>query len=190
MRDYFALLEQPRQPWLDPEQLKQAFHRETLRAHPDAQPREAGSDFGELNEAYQVLRDAKRRLHHLLALQGEPPSAQSAAVPREKEYILPLVAPATAEADSAIAKGSSAGAARARSLAQAEAITAQQHISVVIETVLQLEGSAVARLEQASANDLAELHTLYLLFSYLSRWRTQLEERQLQLSLPVAPASG
>ena len=35
MTDYFALLEQPRAPWLDPRGLKEAYHRQTLQTHPD-----------------------------------------------------------------------------------------------------------------------------------------------------------
>jgi hypothetical protein len=33
MTDYFALLQQPRQPWLEPEQLKQKYQQLTLASH-------------------------------------------------------------------------------------------------------------------------------------------------------------
>ena len=61
MIDYFALLDQPRAPWLDPDELKDIFHQKTLQAHPDAQASRPGADtteatFPNLNEAYQVFR--------------------------------------------------------------------------------------------------------------------------------------
>ena len=37
MIDYFALLDQPRVPWLDLNELKNAYYQKTLQAHPDAQ---------------------------------------------------------------------------------------------------------------------------------------------------------
>ena len=37
MIDYFALLDQPQAPWLDLAELKDAYHKKTLQAHPDAQ---------------------------------------------------------------------------------------------------------------------------------------------------------
>jgi len=36
--DYFALLGQPRQPWLDPSLLKASFLEQSARLHPDRVP--------------------------------------------------------------------------------------------------------------------------------------------------------
>ena len=104
MTDYFALFGQPRSPWLDVEELKQAFHTKTLREHPDAQGeaddrRDAEATFSELNEAYQILRDPKRRLHHLLVLEGMEPSAGAGGIPNEIEDIFPVVATITRKCD-------------------------------------------------------------------------------------------
>ncbi len=93
MTDYFALLDQPRRPWLDPEELKQVFHQKTLETHPDAQTEPGGKEtFTQLNEAYQVLREPKRRLHHLLSLEGSPPATKSVSVPANIEKLFPVVA--------------------------------------------------------------------------------------------------
>ncbi len=56
MIDYFALLDQPHAPWLDPDELKNTYHQKTLQAHPDAQASSPGDDatdatFANLNEA-------------------------------------------------------------------------------------------------------------------------------------------
>ena len=76
MADYFALLDEPRRPWLDPEVLKAKFHTLTATVHPDRVHRatepgkqEANQRYAELNAAYQCLREPKERLHHLLELE-------------------------------------------------------------------------------------------------------------------------
>ena len=54
MIDYFALLDQPQAPWLDLTELKDAYHKKTLQAHPDAQTNpseESDANFANLNEA-------------------------------------------------------------------------------------------------------------------------------------------
>ena len=88
MIDYFALLDQPHVPWLDPDKLKDTYHQKTLQAHPDAQTSRPGADttdaaFTSLNEAYQVLQDPKRRLQHLLSLAGAAPSSTDQTVPKQ-----------------------------------------------------------------------------------------------------------
>lgn len=59
MTDYFALLDQPRKPWLDVDLLKEKYHAHARAAQPDEN----------LNEAYRVLRDPKSRLEYLLGAQ-------------------------------------------------------------------------------------------------------------------------
>src|SRR3954453_14389170 len=103
MTDFFALLHQPRNPWLDPHELKNAFHAKTLHSHPDAQP-ESGNDFTQLNEAYQVLRDSKRRIQHLLELEGVSRERGTGGIPREVEELFPAVAALSQQADAVLQK--------------------------------------------------------------------------------------
>ena len=91
MTDYFALLEQPRGPWIDPAALKDIYHRKTLQTHPDTAAPGRESDFAELNEAYQALQDPKRRLHHLLSLENCVPSSANQAVPQELQELFLLI---------------------------------------------------------------------------------------------------
>lgn len=173
MTDYFALFDQPRQPWLDPEKLKEIYHAKARTASPDAQ----------LNEAYQVLRDAKRRLHHLLALRGDTPSHENASVPREIEDLFPEVAGLTSEADLLLNKLSQATSALSRSLLKNEIAAIQNKIAEMLARISELKNAGLVRLQSVQANDSGQLHALYLQFSYLNRWIEQLEERQLQLTL-------
>src|SRR5436309_5157524 len=76
MTDYFALLGEPRRPWLDPEKLKAKFLALSAEIHPDrfhsapaAEKQATHERFPRLNAAYQVLREPKDRLRHLLELE-------------------------------------------------------------------------------------------------------------------------
>jgi curved DNA-binding protein CbpA len=80
--DNFALLGQARRPWIDPDSLKAAFLEISARAHPDRvaaatelERESATRCYAELNAAYNILRDPKQRLLHLLELElGAPPA--------------------------------------------------------------------------------------------------------------------
>lgn len=186
MIDYFALLEQPRTPWLDAEELKQIFHAKTLRAHPDAQA--AGelanaSPFTDLNEAYQALRDPKRRLQHLLALAQVTP-AKNSTVPSELEEFFPIVAGLTRAADELRARLSSSSNALARSLLRSSALELQEKLNLALATVREMRAQALVRLKAADAGDWTTLQLLAATFAYLDRWISELEEKQLHFALP------
>jgi curved DNA-binding protein CbpA len=188
MTDYFALLGQPRQPWLDPDELKQAFHAHSLQTHPDTQPTAGDGEFTQLNEAYQTLLDPKRRLHHLLTLAGAAPQPAGAAVPPEIAELFPVIATLSREVERLLEKNAAATSALSRSLLRAELVQVQQRMTEALATLGRLQEESTARLQQMSvswqASDaaaVAELHQLYLRFSYLTRWTTDLREKQLQL---------
>jgi len=74
--DCFALLGEPRRPWLDPESLKQKFLALSAQLHPDrvhnaSATEKAGAQqrYTEINAAFNRLRDPKERLLHLLELE-------------------------------------------------------------------------------------------------------------------------
>ena len=72
MTDLFALLGEPRRPFLDPERIKETFHRLSRTEHPDQQTAPAvaaDAGFAQLNLAQATLRDPKTRLRHLLELE-------------------------------------------------------------------------------------------------------------------------
>jgi curved DNA-binding protein CbpA len=94
--DYFALLGQPRQPWLDAASLKAAFLEFSARLHPDkvqaagAEERAAATrQFAEMNAAYHCLREPKERLLHLLELElGAPPASVQSVPPDTMDLCL------------------------------------------------------------------------------------------------------
>jgi curved DNA-binding protein CbpA len=187
MTDYFALLGQPRLPWLDPEQVKEAFHRATLRAHPDAAPAGGASDFPQLNEAHQVLRDPKLRLQHLLTLAASAPS-RSSAIPRDVEELFPTVATLTQQAAEVVGKHESASNSLTRSVLKAQMLQTHPRVTQMLHILDQRQAESTARLQQLNPawesnpeSVIPELHELYLRLSYSARWIAELRERELQL---------
>ncbi|MBI4362233.1 MAG: DnaJ domain-containing protein [Euryarchaeota archaeon] len=70
--DHFTLLGAPRRPWLEEGPLKEAYHRLSMRLHPD-HARERREDAvvwsSHLNKAYATLRDPRDRLQYLVSLE-------------------------------------------------------------------------------------------------------------------------
>jgi curved DNA-binding protein CbpA len=79
--DCYALLEEPRRPWVDVDALKQRFlgmssplHPDRIHGAPEAEKEVATYRYAQLNAAYNTLREPKDRLPHLLQLEsGAPP---------------------------------------------------------------------------------------------------------------------
>ncbi len=195
MIDYFALLDQPKAPWLDLEKLKDTYHQKTLQAHPDAQTTRGGADpadatFANLNEAYQVLQDPKRRLHHLLSLEGAAPSSTGQAVPMQLHDLFPQVAALTQRTDRLLEKLQATSNALSRSLLKPQILEVQQETKEVRGKIRSLSDASLEQLRQINAawtrspaEQIEGLSNLYFAFAYLSRWSAQLDEITFQLSL-------
>jgi curved DNA-binding protein CbpA len=195
MIDYFALLDQPRAPWLDPDKLKDTYHRKTLQAHPDAQAHGAAAGasdaaFTSLNEAYQVLQDPKRRLHHLLSLEGAAPSSTDRTVPQQLHDLFPRIGALTQQSNLLLEKIRSTSNALGRSLLKPQILGVQKEAKETREQIQQLLDKSLEQLRQintAWANNpveqIEELSNLYFAFAYLTRWSAQLDEMTFQLSL-------
>lgn len=191
MTDYFALLDQPRAPWLDPAGLKEAYHRKTLQTHPDtggADNTESG--FAELNEAFQILRDPKRRLHHLLELEGRAPSSSGLTVPQELQDLFPAIGALTQRANLFLEKTKAATNALSRSLLKPQLLELQKETAELREKIQALSDAALAQLRVVNSSwatnpseEIAALSNLYFTFAYLGRWSAQLDEMAFQLSL-------
>lgn len=195
MIDYFALLDQPKAPWLDLEKLKDTYHQKTLQAHPDAQTPRDGADpadatFPNLNEAYQVLQDPKRRLHHLLSLEGAAPSSTGQAVPEHLQDFFPQIAALTQRTDRLLEKLQATSNALSRSLLKPQILEVQQEAKEVRGKIQNLSDASLEQLRQidaawtrSPAEQIEGLSNLYFAFAYLSRWSAQLDEITFQLSL-------
>jgi len=194
MIDYFALLDQPRVPWLDLDELKNMYYQKTLQAHPDAKTAHSSADatdanFANLNEAYQVLQDPKRRLHHLLSLAGAAPSSDQ-TVPQHLHDLFPVVGALTQRANLLLEKIGTTSNRVSQSLLKPQILEAQNEVKAVRTKIQHLFDTALAELRQinpAWANNTAgqtkALSNLHVTFAYLTRWLAQLDEITFQLSL-------
>ncbi len=182
MTDYFALLEQPRAPWLDPAVLKEAFHRKTLKQHPDTRQAGAEGQFALLNEAYQVLRDPKRRLRHLMELQGAGATADQQTLPADLQELFLQIGAANRRAKLFLDQLGGATTALSRSILKPKAIETQREVERLRRTIGDRTEAAEQELRVTDATEIDRLATLHLKFAYLNRWSAQLDELAFQLS--------
>ena len=197
MPDYFALLNEPRRPWLDADFLKQKFLALASDLHPDrvhnasdAEKSEATKRYAELNAAYNCLLEPKSRLLHLIEL-------ESGAKPKDVQQIPPALADLFAEVANSCRSADSF-------LVEKSAVTSPllqvqwferaqewiERLNLLQKKLGGLHEQLLGELKSADANWLtaarpellARLEELYRLFSYFNRWSRQLSERITRLS--------
>ena len=193
MTDYFALLNEPRQPWLDEETLKAKFFARSASVHPDrvhalpeAERKAAHDRYTELNAAYNCLREPKERLRHLLELQAGRKPAAVRQVPADLAELFFEIGQATRAADEILKRK----AALTSPLLLVELFDEGQNIS---ERLSGLRNTLAGRQSEITTelqglNDdweqgLDHLEQIQQTLSYLHRWSSQLQERIVQLTL-------
>jgi DnaJ-domain-containing protein 1 len=202
--DYFAILQEPRRPWLNEGLLKDKFLAISGTEHPDkVDARTAGdraaaqSRYTNLNAAYQCLRDPKLRLQHLLELErgAAPPRVQN--VPPDLLDLFMQVSQVLRQADSFLAENAQVTSpllqVRRFELGQIIAGRIQQVVSTLSSHTEALSGrlreiDAVwetgMRADSGRREDLLQqVEVLCQRFSYFSRWTAQLQERRVRLTI-------
>lgn len=189
MIDCFALLEQPRRPWLDENALREKFHQLARTSHPDTSGK-TSTEFASLSEAFRVLSDPKLRLEHLLQLESNTPASDGNILPKDLEELFPNMTTVIRTADDLLKKTRAMTNALSRSLFKSELLTIQNQIAQSLARLSELYEQTMSELRTLDESwmmvpspDFSTLRHLYLKISYLSRWITQLEEKKLQLSL-------
>ena len=206
MPDYFALLDEPRQPWLDVAALKEKFIARSAEVHPDrvhtageADKLKATERYAELNAAHSCLREPRDRLLHLLHLEtgAKPPDIQR--IPPGTMDLFVEVGQLCQGIDQFIEERNKVTSPMlrvqmfARGLEWTDKVQAlQQQISEkrqAVEAELQQLNAvwdvapAVGDPQRAGALPLERLEQLFRLMSFIARWTQQLQERAVQLSL-------
>jgi curved DNA-binding protein CbpA len=201
--DYFALLNQPRRPWLEPESLKKKFHVLSADLHPDrvhtgteSEKKLAQQRFSELNAAYNCLRDPRQRLQHLLELElGQKPQ-QVQNIPPDLMQMFMEVGQLCRDTDTFLTEKAAATSPllQVRVFEHGQSWTEklmalQQQIAGRHETVLgevrTLDGAWDGGLDHAAERSgmLKRLEELYRLLAFLGRWTSQIQERIVKLAL-------
>lgn len=202
MIDYFALLGEPRRPWLEAEALKQRFLTLSGEHHPDRthqagteQKAQAQRRYADLNAAYQCLRDPKERLRHLLELERGGKLDQMQNVPTALMDVSLLVGAACRQADALLKEKSDVTSPLLKvGLFERE----QEQVQELTSLTKQLDAKREALIAQAKhldarwethktagANEglMPGLEEVYRLLSYYERWLAHLRERIVQLSM-------
>jgi DnaJ-domain-containing protein 1 len=204
--DYYALLSEPRHPWIDLEQLKNRFIESSTELHPDRvhgksseEKQAAQARYTEINGAYQCLLQPRDRLAHLLELESgrKPAAIQTAPAPlmnlflevgelcREVDKFLeekraarsPLLLVSLFEHGQGLADKINLLQQRLRQL------SAENEAGLRKQNRIWEKAPPLGDSRRVGALPLAELEEYYRAFSYVSRWCAQLQERLVQLAL-------
>ncbi len=206
MADYFALLDEPRRPWLDPELLKAKFHALSATVHPDRvhratemEKQAANQRYVQLNAAYQCLRESKERLQHLLELERGGKVEDVQKISPETMELFMEIGELCRETDAFLAEKASVSSPLLKVQLFERGMALTDRLNLTVE---HLNGRRAALSEQIRNLNMAwetappvgsstRLHVLpctrlehvYRDLSYLKRWTQQLQERLVQLSL-------
>jgi len=200
MTDYFALLDKPRRPWLEPEALKSKFLALAAKAHPDKQPGASEAErlaanrrYAELNSAYNCLAEPKSRLLHLLELELGVKPKDIQQIPSILADLFAEVANTCRSADGFLIEKNKATSPLLQvqlfervqdwveRLRQLQTRLAGLH-SKLVEELKSLDASWAGRAGERTVL-VNRLEELYRLFGYFNRWSGQIQERIVQLSL-------
>ena len=200
MTDFFALLNEPRRPWLAPEALKAKFLKLAAEAHPDkqhdlseAEKTPANRRYAELNAAYHCLAEPKSRLRHILELElgAKPKDVQQ--IPLALADLFAEIAIACRNADAFLAEK---GKVTSPLLQVRLFERAQEWLEKLKDMQKKLNGLREKLAMELKSLDgkwmaadvilrqgiLPELEELYRWFGYFNRWNSQMQERIVQLT--------
>jgi DnaJ-domain-containing protein 1 len=206
MTDAFALLSEPRRPWLDAEALKARFLPLSAAVHPDrvhsaseAEKAAANTRYAELNAAYNALREPRDRLLHLLELEagGKPKDVQR--IPPGTMDLFVEVGQTCRDTDEFLKQKSASDSPMVKLRLMQEGLDWLDRLQALQGRVnakrdeltaelRQMNGAweaapAIGIPERANALPLDRLEQVYRAMSYVARWAEQIQERVVQLAL-------
>lgn len=183
MNDHFATLGQPRRPWLEAEELKEAFYRLSASLHPDVTGTGDAAQFAAMNAAYSVLRDPAARLRHLLELTSPAALAEGTAPPVELGDLFMAIAGLRRRLDDFLARRNAATSPLTRALLAAEESVLRRDLTAAQERIEAAESRATqelhvldSRWNDSAAQSADELTRIYHRLAYLTRWLAQTRE--------------
>ncbi len=190
----FAVFDLPPAPALDAEALKERFARLTAEHHPDkfaqageAERAEAEARYSAMNRAYQTLIDPRARLLALYEVtKGEKPRDVQRIPPGTMDLFVE-VGQACRSLDAFLERKRAASGRLEKAGLATEELELQDTLMTLRGKLEALAGGLegeLAKLDtqwRAGTHDLNALEALYRKYSYLARWRQQLEEREIAL---------
>jgi curved DNA-binding protein CbpA len=190
----FALFALDPAPDLDVDALKERFARATGETHPDkfAQAPEperldAESRYAALNQAYQTLIDPRARLLALYELTKGQKPADIQRIPPGTMDLFKEVGELCRELDAFLEKKQAATGRLERAGLMGDELALQDSLTTLrmkleaFAATVQAEVAALDQRWRAGDRDLNALEAVYRKYSYVARWRQQLEEREIAL---------
>jgi len=205
MTDCFALLNEPRLPWLDSEELKAKFLTLSAQVHPDRvhnaseeEKSEANRRYAELNAAYNCLRQPKERLLHLLEIERGARPQDVQRIPPGTMDLFVQIGQLCREVDNFLAERNKAVSPlvkvqlfqqamewtdKLNALQRVVNATREELCGELREMNSRFEAAPpVGTAERVSALPLERVEQIYRVLSYVARWTEQIQERIVQLS--------
>ena len=206
MTDYFALLDEPRRPWLDESEIKARFQTKSIEFHPDRfhsasieDRKLATVEFEKLNAASQCLINLKQRLQHLLELEtGVKPEV----VEKVDEDIMGLflkVGQVIHQVDKFLRERDTIDSPLLKVGKFQEGMEWGENLKTLLAEIRSTQEAAYPELMQMNAHwlppdssqstvttrslPLARLECLYRRVSHTSRWIAQLQDRIMRLQI-------
>jgi DnaJ-domain-containing protein 1 len=202
MTDFFALLDEPHRPWLEPEALKAKFLALAAQAHPDKQIAASETEkltanrrYAELNAAYRCLAEPQLRLRHLLELELGAKPAEVQQIPAALANLFAEVATTCRNTDAFLAEKNKATSPLMQVQLFERAQKWVERLQTLQTKLTELHNKLTKELKSLDAlwiskaqsgerlDLLKRLEELYRLFGYFNRWRSQIQEQIVQLSL-------
>jgi len=203
--DAFALLNEPRRPWLDPEALKQKFLPLSAEAHPDRvhagsedEKRHATTRYAELNAAYTALRETRDRLLHLLELESGAKPKDVQRIPPGTMDLFVEVGQLCRDVDAFLAQRGNVTSPLLKVQMFERGMEWTDKLQALQQRINAKRDELAAELQQmnavwdaappvgspdrAAVLPLERLEQVYRVFSYIARWTEQIQERVVQLA--------
>jgi len=203
--DAFALLSEPRRPWLDPDELKSrvlpllaATHPDRVHAGTEAARQEATARHAALNEAFNLLKEPRDRLLHLYTLEaGEAPKDIQRIPPGTMDLFVE-VGQLCRDLDAFLKRKSEAASPMVRVSLMEEGFGWLDRLQALQARVNARRDELVSELrslnavwdaappvdavDRRAALPLERLEQIYRSMSYTARWTGQLQERLVALA--------
>jgi len=196
MTDCFALLDEPRRPWLDAAEVKRKFLARSAEVHPDrfhqaaeTEKKEAGRQYADLNRAHETLSSHRGRLRHLMELERGDAPADIQQTPAELMNLFFECGALCQGVDKFLARKDAADSPLLQVQLFQEGMEWSDKVQALNGRVADLVFGVEEELRQLDDRwdderdaVLAEAEKIYRNLSYFERWQGQLQSRFVRLA--------
>jgi curved DNA-binding protein CbpA len=197
MPDFFALLSEPRRPWLDVESLKSKFLALSAEVHPDrfhnsseTEKAAANQRYTALNAAYNCLREPRHRIRHLLELELGAKPSDLTNVPEDLMELFFAVGKVFRDVDAFLAKKTAATSPMVQVQLFEQNMERVEELNALAGRIAPRRDALLAELKSLDAvwpsgakAQMDQLLNIWRLLSFYERWLAQINERAAQLSI-------